>query len=122
MTFPPLVQTDHRLAGDPFGQIKLRMEEEVHCYDMGDLTVLVGRESGNKWWHLSISHPNRYPTWDEIKHVRDELLPKDRTFVMFLPREGEYVNLHPNTFHLHEYREPHPVRDAGGRPIGWEWK
>lgn len=64
-------------------------------------------------WHLSISHqkrvkgghlePGRYPTWDEIADARDELLPSELGFVMHLPGDGDYVALHPTTFHLHEY-------------------
>lgn len=60
--------------------------------------------------HLSVSFRDnrgelsRYPTWDEIAHARDALLPADLTFVMFLPKADEYVALHDTTFHLHEYR------------------
>ena len=46
----------------------------------------------------------RYPTWDEIADARDELLPGDVEFVMYLPRSGEYVAVHDSTFHLHELR------------------
>jgi hypothetical protein len=63
--------------------------------------ALVGWEPGNGW-HLSISHPTRYPTWDEIKAARYDLLPDDCTMGMLLPPSGEYVNVHPNCFHLHE--------------------
>ena len=52
--------------------------------------------------HLSISRRERYPTWDEIHSVRNELLPADKDFMMVLPREGFYVNLHNNCFHLWE--------------------
>lgn len=62
-------------------------------------------------WHLSISfrdHRNRqarYPSWDEIAHARDELLPADVGFVMHLPAAGNYLAWN-ETFHLHE----HPPR------------
>lgn len=51
-------------------------------------------------WHMSISHPHRYPKWNEIKQAREELLPKNKTFAMLLPPEEEYVNIHSNCFHL----------------------
>jgi hypothetical protein len=60
-------------------------------------------------WHLSISFRDhrgelsRYPTWDEILHARDELLPADVEFVMHLPVASEYVAVHRTTFHLHQY-------------------
>jgi len=74
----------------------------------GALTAIVADEP-EIGWHLSISHRDnrggmsRYPTWDEIAHARDELLPDHIEFVMFLPRSDEYVALHDTTFHLHEH-------------------
>lgn len=65
-------------------------------------------------WHLSISfvdhkdRPTRYPTWDEITHARDQLLPGDVAFVMHLPIDSEYVAVHPTMFHLHEHPERQP--------------
>lgn len=53
-------------------------------------------------WHMSISHPRRYPTWDEIKYARYKFLPRDKDFMMMLPRDGDYVNVHENCFHLCE--------------------
>lgn len=63
-------------------------------------------------WHMSISYrnhnnnPTRYPTWDEIAHARDVLLPVDVGFVMHLPPDGQYVAVHPTTFHLHQHPTP----------------
>jgi len=51
-------------------------------------------------WHVSISHPSRYPTWDEIADVRYALVPDDVTLAMLLPPRSEYVNAHPTTMHL----------------------
>ena len=51
-------------------------------------------------WHLSISHPDRYPTWDEVADARYELCPDDVTMAMLLPPSGEYLNVHKTTFHL----------------------
>jgi hypothetical protein len=51
-------------------------------------------------WHISISHPDRYPTWDEVADVRYELVPDDVTMAMLLPPRDEYVNVHAHTFHL----------------------
>lgn len=74
----------------------------VRAYRRGSLAVFVSIESDH--WHMSISHPTRYPTWDEIKTARYGLCPKEITMVMFLPPQDEYVNVHANCFHLHEIR------------------
>lgn len=72
----------------------------------GRLRALVSHEP--QGWHLSISHvkpngePGRYPTWDEIAHADEELLPSEVTMAMILPPADEYVAHHPTTFHLNE--------------------
>jgi hypothetical protein len=82
--------------------------KEVHspmrfcrAYRWGIVTVFVGQEP-IIGWHLSISTPHRYPTWDEIREARYRFIPNDVTVAMFLPPEDEYVNLHNYCFHLHQ--------------------
>jgi hypothetical protein len=71
------------------------------CYHTDtDCKILCGCESVG--WHMSISHPYRYPTWDEIKQVRYELMPKDLDIGMILPVEDDYINIHNFCFHLFE--------------------
>jgi hypothetical protein len=53
-------------------------------------------------WHMSISRRDRYPSWNEIRDARYELLPDNITMAMLLPPKDQYVDLHPNCFHLHE--------------------
>lgn len=79
--------------------------EGTKAYTMDNCTVMVAREMNR--WHLSIAHRNRYPTWDEIRDARYEFLPKEITVVMVLPPPSQYVNAHPNCFHLHECPEMH---------------
>jgi len=50
-------------------------------------------------WHLSVSHKNRYPSYDEIADVRYALIPDDVTMAMLLPPQGQYVNLHDWCLH-----------------------
>ena len=90
----------------------LGLHESAQRYALGDCTVFVAREpagpNGSLLWHLSISHPRRYPTWDEIKTARYELLPSDVTMAMLLPPPDEYVNVaaQDNVFHLWEIEDP----------------
>lgn len=77
-------------------------------------TVFVGREPtgphGAERWHLSISRQDRYPNWDEIKSARYDLVPDEAVMVMVLPPKRQYVNTHPNCFHLHECPEMGELR------------
>lgn len=82
------VKFNHPLGGD--------------WYKWGDIAVCVAKEDG--LWHVSISHPRRYPTWDEIFLAWYDLVPdaQHRTGAIILPKKAEYVNIHPNCFHVHE--------------------
>ena len=71
------------------------------------LHVIVTRDGKKALWHMSVSHPRRYPTWDEIREIRYAILPDNITMGMLLPPIAQYVNLHPNCFHLHEVPECH---------------
>ena len=80
------------------------------------LAIICGREplgpNGELRWHLSISHPHRYPHWDEIRDARYLLIPDEVTMVMFLPPQREYVNVHSNCFHLYEIVEEMPLLEG----------
>lgn len=67
------------------------------------LTVLVTKDAGR--WHLSIAHPSRYPTWDEIKEARYRFVPDEVYMMMPLPPSKVYLNVHQNCFHLWEALE-----------------
>ena len=77
---------------------------------LGECSVIVAREpagrGGEYLWHLSIAHPERYPSWDEIHDARYRLVPDSVTMGMLLPPRAEYVNVHPNCFHLWEVEDP----------------
>lgn len=72
------------------------------CID-GELGIIISIDGGK--YHLSVSCRDRYPTWDEIKYVRYKYLPNEKTFGLLLPPKEEYVNVHPNCFHLWEINE-----------------
>ena len=64
------------------------------------LSIIATVDDGSM--HISIACPDRYPTWQEITAVREWGFDPDTEVVMVLARRGEYVNLHPNCFHLWE--------------------
>lgn len=52
------------------------------------------------WKHASISHNERYPTWDEILDIRYTFFDSNNDVFQVLPPKNEYVNIHKNCFHL----------------------
>ena len=76
----------------------------------GTLTVMAGTEP--EGFHLSISHPRRYPTWDEIMQARDNFTPAQMTFIQLIPPRDRWMNIHDNCFHLWQQL---PCEHNGGR-------
>jgi len=86
------------------GIVGIEQERRVYESSFEGLRVIVAWHPGHGW-HLSISHPTRYPVWNEIRDARYELVPDACTMAMLLPPKAEYVALHPNCFHLHQIRD-----------------
>jgi hypothetical protein len=74
-----------------------RAANELHVFTFGECSVLLGHEKvfgeDGLRWHLTISHPRRHPSWDEIKTVRYRLLGPDTVMAMILPEAHMYVNV-----------------------------
>lgn len=60
--------------------------------------------------HVSVSRADRLPSWDEVKRVRDLLLPSYLDFMMVLPNCEDYVNIHEYCFHLWQIPEKWGIR------------
>jgi hypothetical protein len=75
---------------------------------VGECSVMLSRDplAGRHFrWHLSIAHPSRYPSWDEIKTAAYgiEALQGVMLAQVLHPGDGTpWVNLHENCFHLYE--------------------
>jgi hypothetical protein len=100
-----------------------RMIEQAHrargawrteVWAIGKCTVIVAFEPYNQVgrWHISIAHPTRYPTWDEVKTAVYGIptieLVEGRTFAQLLGpvKEGQWVDLHESCLHLYEIDDP----------------
>lgn len=55
---------------------------------------------GDEWEHVSVSLPNRCPTWDEMCVVKDLFWGSDETVIQFHPKRSSYVNAHQHCLHL----------------------
>lgn len=92
-------------------------------YLRGLLKVGVGREplgGGPPRWHLSVSHRDRIPSWEELVKVAHEVRP-GVGFVLSLPPRSWWMNVHPNVLHLVETFDVYLIEDwrieaRGDRP------
>jgi hypothetical protein len=60
------------------------------------------RSNDDGRWHISVSRPNRYPSWDELADARYDLGPLDVEMAMILPPPSRYVNINKWVFHVWE--------------------
>jgi len=84
-------------------QMKFFFPEGAKAYSLGNCTIFYTIDENRH--HLSISNPNRYPTWEEISFIRYALIPDEIPMAMVLPPKEKYVNLHKNCFHLWEIKD-----------------
>lgn len=52
------------------------------------------------WLHLSLSAPDRLPSYDDLVRAKEDFLRPDVRAIQIFPPRSEHVNLHPNCLHL----------------------
>lgn len=70
--------------------------------------VSAGVEDTGQWGpllHASFSYGDHMPSWEDVKLVREALFPLDMDTAMILPREKDYVNVHPYCLHIWQIPE-----------------
>jgi hypothetical protein len=83
-------------SGDSFGAFILQYGETAALRIIANSA---DHDSG--WWeHVSVSLPNRTPTWEEMCWVKDLFWKEDECVVQFHPPRKDYVNCHPFTLHM----------------------
>jgi hypothetical protein len=106
------VKNDPRIMAALDRDAGLENVRSFKTFVMGECKILLGYERAGKngeWlWHLSISHPDRHPTWDEMKAARYWLLSNGLCFGILLPPPENYVNVEAqdHVFHLWEITDP----------------
>lgn len=67
------------------------------------LTVIISfrpEYDGRKWLHVSLAHPDRIPTFEDVKLVRDLFIPRHLTALQIFPPADRWVSIHPYVLHL----------------------
>ena len=76
------------------------LEPGSRTYRMGRCRIICSRQRIG--WHLTISRPDKLPSWEEVRDARYTLIPDEAVMAMLLPPRGEYVNLHEFCLQLYE--------------------
>lgn len=96
---------------------------EIMCYGMGETISIIHAKLTPRFGNvLVVTHPKRYPTWDEIAEARYQLCPDDAYMVVPLPPSDRLVSLHPNSFIMVEVRVQQQQKSSGlvdltGKPL-----
>jgi len=71
------------------------------AFQVGRMRILIcdGTE-GMNWEHVSVSFPDRTPTWVEMCMVKDTFWGSEETVIQFHPSKSDYVNHHKYCLHL----------------------
>lgn len=112
---------DSSKQGDRFGAFRLTIPGSKRS-----MLVLVSngddwQECGFKlpaWEHVSVSLPDRCPTWQEMCWVKDLFFDHEECVVQFHPPKKEYVNMHKHCLHLWKIVGtdfPRPPKET----VGW---
>jgi len=70
------------------------------------------------WLHVSVSHKNRMPTYEELSEIKLIFIGNERKAIQVFPAAAEHYNRHPNCLHLFAPLERDPLpdfRDAEGK-------
>lgn len=76
------------------------LEPGARAFRMGGCNVILSKQKAG--WHLSISKPNKMPTWEEVRDARYALIPDEATMALLLPPQSEYVNVHEFCLQMYE--------------------
>lgn len=71
------------------------------------------------WEHVSVSLPDRCPTWEEMAYIKALFWDDEDCVIQFHPPRSAHVNNHPYCLHLWRYRLgpiPMPPAIAVGFP------
>lgn len=91
-TTPEIERT--RVAGpiaEPYGQFVVKV---------GSFRMRVIASAGQGWDHVSVSLPNRCPTWEEMDTIKNLFFKEDEVAMQLHINGKTKVNLHPYCLHL----------------------
>lgn len=115
MIFPDQYRKPHPLGfehkpGDPFGWFEIPRKVlvpmgaiKLQGMRIKTITFAVMADAQTDWEHVSISLPDRCPTWDEMCWIKSLFWSPEDCVVQYHPPESEYVNNAKFCLHLWKY-------------------
>ena len=69
-------------------------------YSNSNATLRVIASDGKRWEHVSVSTPDRTPTWEEMDFIKGLFWEPQDCVMQLHPPRSNWVNLHPYCLHL----------------------
>lgn len=70
----------------------------IGAFNVRGLRIIASNGAG--WDHVSVSLPDRCPTWDDMEYVRKLFFKPDETVMQLHVPESDHINNHPYCLHL----------------------
>lgn len=96
--------------GAVYSKWPLRIKKQRGIFDV--IASIDTDHNGAQLEHVSISLPNRLPSWSELKYFKAQFWDSEDEVYQIIPPESQYVNIHKFCLHL--------WRRHDGKNIG-EW-
>lgn len=100
----PDLEREHAAAMLQMGMPRSAFKD-VTLGTLGHCSIICAREGPELRWHLSIAHPFRLPTWDEINAARDACIPADVWLCQPMPPKEFWINAHERCLHLWQIKD-----------------
>lgn len=86
---------------------------QIRGFRMGQLQITAKQEPNG--WHVSVSHPERYPTWEELVRAREVTGDRFLTLFAHMPAPGGDMGINRYIVHLYETipENLQPYREEG---------
>lgn len=68
------------------------------AFRVGRMFVIASWAEG--WDHVSVSRPDRCPTWDEMEGIKRIFFRPEETAMQLHVPESQHINMHPYCLHL----------------------
>ena len=81
--------------------------EYQRCFShpLMDLFVIYSRsvmKNGSEWHHISLSRPDRLPSWSDVAKVKEDFLGTGGDAIHVIPKKRDHVNVHQYCLHIWE--------------------
>ena len=90
----------NRITKGPYGSAPNAGNFGAFVIEYKGLLFRVIASDGAGWEHVSVSHGDRCPTWEEMCHIKSIFWDDDDTVIQYHPKKIDYVNIHPYCLHL----------------------